>query len=172
MWTRLCWAPTRLLSQYGQAWTVHTCQAAWREVIKLVPTSPIIGFGPANYYWYTPRLDLLGFHFSFDSHSQYLDLLLQTGILGLGCFLWFAGEAGRLGWRLRRMTPEGFTRAYVYGALGGLAGTLAAGVLVDWVIPFVYNIGLAGFRSSVLAWLFLGGLVAVERGSSESELPD
>jgi len=59
--------------------------------------------------------------------------------------------------------PEGFARAYVYGALGGLAGTLVAGMLADWLIPFVYNVGLAGFRTSVLAWLFLGGLVAMEQ---------
>jgi hypothetical protein len=33
----------------------------------------------------------------------------------------------------------------------------------DWVIPFVYNIGMAGFRASVLAWLFMGGLVVIEQ---------
>jgi hypothetical protein len=30
------------------------------------------------------------------------------------------------------------------------------------VVPFVYNVGLDGFRSSMLGWLFLGGLVAME----------
>jgi hypothetical protein len=29
----------------------------------------------------------------------------------------------------------------------------------------VYNIGLPGFRSSVMAWVFLGGLIALESGS-------
>jgi hypothetical protein len=84
-------------------------------------------------------------------------------LLGLVCFIWFAWEAWRLGWRLRARVPDGFAQAYVYGALGGLAGTLAAGMLADWVLPFVYNIGLAGFRASVLGWLFLGGLVALEQ---------
>ena len=59
--------------------------------------------------------------------------------------------------------PEGFAKAYVYGALGGLAGMLVAGMLGDWVLPFVYNIGFAGFRASVLGWIFLGGLVALEQ---------
>ena len=49
------------------------------------------------------------------------------------------------------------------GALGGLGGTLVAAVLVDWVLPFVYNIGMTGFRSSILAWVFLGGLVSIEQ---------
>ena len=38
----------------------------------------------------------------------------------------------------------GFAQAYVYGALGGLAGMVVAGMLGDWVLPFFYNVGLAG----------------------------
>ena len=34
---------------------------------------------------------------------------------------------------------------------------------VDWVLPFTYNIGLSGFRTSMLAWMFLGGLVSIEQ---------
>jgi hypothetical protein len=70
---------------------------------------------------------------------------------------------GWLGWRLRNQAPTGFAQAYVYGALGGLAGTLVAGALADWIVPFVYNVGLTGFRASMLAWLFLGGLVSIEQ---------
>jgi hypothetical protein len=36
-------------------------------------------------------------------------------------------------------------------------------MLGDWIIPFVYNVGLKGFRASVLGWIFLGGLVVIER---------
>ena len=36
------------------------------------------------------------------------------------------------------------------------------GILGDWVLPFFYNIGMTGFRSSVLVWLFFGGLVSLE----------
>jgi hypothetical protein len=36
-------------------------------------------------------------------------------------------------------------------------------------LPFVYNIGLAGFRASVLGWLFLGGLVSLEQMSRGAE---
>ncbi len=100
---------------------------------------------------------------NFNSHNQYVDIVAQTGLLGLLCFLWFAWEVGRLGWRLRGRVPGGFAQAYVYGALGGLVGTLAAGMMADWVLPFVYNIKLDGMRASVLGWLFLGGVVALEK---------
>ena len=65
--------------------------------------------------------------------------------------------------KLRKSVPEGFAQAYVYGAIGGLAGTFAAAALADWVIPFVYNIGLTGMRGSILAWIFLGGVIAIEQ---------
>jgi O-antigen ligase len=136
---------------------------AWILVLDMVQANPIFGFGPANYYWYAPLFPIRGYAVEFSSHNQYLDLIAQTGLLGLACFLWFVVEIGLLAWRLRNQAPSGFSRAYVYGALGGLAGTLTAGMLADWILPFVYNVGLTGFRSSVLAWLFLGGLVSIER---------
>ena len=32
----------------------------------------------------------------------------------------------------------------------------AAGMLGDWIVPFYYNAGVLGFRSSLLFWVFLG----------------
>lgn len=154
----------------GQEYSWVTRVEAWRIVLEIVKVNPLLGLGPANYYHYTPLYPILGWYVQFNSHNQYVDLIAQTGLLGLLCFLWFAWEAGRLGWRLRTRAPEGFARAYVYGALGGLAGTLAAGMLADWVLPFVYNIGFVSFRSAALAWLFLGGLVSLEMIGRESEL--
>jgi hypothetical protein len=136
---------------------------AWLIVTEIAKASPLFGLGFANYYWYTPIFRIRGYAVQFNSHSQYIDLLAETGIIGLIVFFWFFWEVARLGLSLLERVPEGFARAYVYGALGGLAGTLLAGFLVDWVLPFVYNIGLTGFRASVLGWLFLGGLVSLER---------
>ncbi len=136
---------------------------AWSIVLKIAKVDPILGLGPANYHWYTPLFPIRGYAVQFNSHSQYIDLIAQTGVLGLGCFLWFAWAVGRLCWRLRTTAPEGFARAYVYGAFGGLIGSLVAGALGDWVLPFFYNVGLYGFRSSILTWLFLGGLVVIDQ---------
>ncbi len=136
---------------------------AWIIIVKMLGVNPILGFGPANYYWYTPLYRIRGYVVQFNSHNQYLDILAQIGILGLGCVLWFFAEAAWLGWRLCAEAPKGFARAYAYAALGGLAGTAASGMLVDWFFPFVYNIGFNGFRSSIFAWLFLGGLVSIEQ---------
>lgn len=136
---------------------------AWLIVVEIIKVNPILGLGPANYRWYTPLFPIRGYAVQFNSHNQYVDLVAQTGLLGLACFFWFFWEVGRLGWQLRERVPAGFAQAYVYGALGGVCGTLVAAMLGDWVLPFFYNVTLRGFRSSVLAWLFMGGLVALEQ---------
>jgi O-antigen ligase len=153
---------SNLLNAGDNAYSELTRLQAWNILFQIIKSSPILGLGPANYYFYTPLFSILGYYVKFNSHNNYVDLVAETGILGLACFLWFSFEVGRVGWQLRARVPDGFARAYVYGALGGLVGTLVAGLLGDWILPFVYNIGLAGFRASVLAWIFIGGLVALE----------
>jgi hypothetical protein len=146
----------------GEQWSWSTRLEAWRIVLEISKASPILGLGFGNYHFYTKLIPIMGWYSTFNSHNQYIDLIAQTGVLGLACFCWLIAETGALGWRLRRHVPEGFATAYVYGAIGGVVGVLVSGGLVDWVLPFVYNIGLTGFRASVLAWVFLGGLVSLE----------
>ena len=47
--------------------------------------------------------------------------------------------------------------------LAAWIGALIVMVFADWILPHVYNIGFPGFQASVLVWLFLGGLVALEQ---------
>ncbi len=142
---------------------------AWRILAKIIKVNPLFGLGPANYFWYTPSYPILGYSVNFNSHNNYIDIVAQIGILGLVCFLWFAWEVGRLGWTLREKVPPGFSKAYVLGALGGLGGTLIAGMFGDWFLPYVYNVGVKGFRASVIGWLFLGGLVSIYQMASHKE---
>jgi len=147
----------------SEDYSVSTRLDAWLILAHIIKISPILGLGFANYYWYTPLFPIRGYAVSFNSHNNYVDIAAQTGLAGLVCFLWLLWELGRLGWRLRERAPVGFAQAYVYGALGGLAGTAVIGMMGDWVLPFFYNIGLIGFRTSMLSWLFLGGLVSIEQ---------
>ena len=136
---------------------------AWLIVAEITRANPIFGLGFANYNSFAILFPIRGYAVRFNSHSQYVDIVAQTGIIGLMCILWFFGAVAWVGWQLRDRVPAGFPRAYVYGALGGLVGMLVAAALGDWVLPFFYNVGLRGFRASVLGWLFLGGLVILEQ---------
>jgi hypothetical protein len=163
---------TKLINSDWYSW--GTRMDAWIIVLQISQVNPLLGLGFANYYWYTPLFPIRGWAVSFNSHSQYVDLIAQTGIVGLLCYLWIFFELGRLGWRLSKQLPDGFANAYANGVFAGVVATMVAGYLVDWVLPFVYNIGFAGFRASILPWIFCGGLVAIEQiyaGKTQSELP-
>jgi O-Antigen ligase len=147
----------------SEEYSVSTRFDAWSILAQIIKINPVLGLGFANYYWYTPLFHIRGYEVSFNSHNNYLDIVAQTGFVGLVCFLLFLWQVGWLGWRLREQAPAGFAQAYVYGALGGLVGMVVVGMMGDWVLPFFYNIGLSGFRSSMLGWLFLGGLVSLEQ---------
>ena len=96
------------------------------------------------------------------SHNNYVDLIAQTGILGLSLFLWFAGTMLHTSWRFYQNLSDEFSQGYTASVLGGLVGTIVSGMLGDWFLPFVYNIGFAGLRSSILFWIFTGGLLALK----------
>jgi hypothetical protein len=72
-------------------------------------------------------------------------------------------EVAWLGWRLRNSFKEGFAAGYVNSMLATWVGIMVIMALADWFLPFVYNIGFPGFQASVLVWMFLGGLVALEQ---------
>lgn len=136
---------------------------AWLVVLDITRVSPIIGLGFANYYWYAQIFSIRGYNISFNSHSQYIDIIAQTGILGLIFFVWIFVEIARLSWKLINDLPEGFGKAYAHGIFAAVFGSLLAAFLGDWLLPFTYNVGLAGVRASVLTWVFFGGLIAVEQ---------
>jgi len=142
------------------------------RVIEVTMRNPITGLGPASYrpyagarplqygyaLWVAPKIN---------SHNNYVDLFAQTGLLGLGLFLWIAVELGLLGWRLHLRYREGFVGGYVHAMFATWIGSLVLMALADWILPFVYNIGFRGFQASILIWMFLGGLVAVEHWDSQ-----
>lgn len=156
----------------GNEYSLITRTEAWRILYEIILINPVLGLGPANYRNVTAFYPILGFYVPFNSHNNYIDIIAQIGILGLLFFLWLELEIGLLGLRLRNRVPEGFPKAFVYGALGGLGGILVAAMLGDWVIPYVYNVGYNGLRSSALAWFFLGALVFLEHKYPDPNPPE
>lgn len=147
---------------YADQYSVNTRGDAADILIKnIISVQPFLGFGPANYYNYSALFPIRGYYVRFNSHNQYLDLLAQVGLLGTICYLWFFGSVMVNARRLFRTLPPGFGQAYAAGILSLAVGLLVCGLLGDWVLPYVYNIGLAGMRSSVVGWMFMGGLVVL-----------
>ncbi len=145
--------------QYSAMTRLEASKVLW----PLVQDNPLLGLGPSNYYYRTAAVPILGWYVNFNSHNQYMDLLAQVGFLGLLAFVWFVFEISTTAVSALRHVAEGFPKAYVVGVIGGIAGTAVSGMLADWIVPFYYNIGIRGFRSSLLFWVFCGGLLALTR---------
>lgn len=156
---------TELISTDFYSWSTRL--DAWVIVLGISRVSPLWGLGFANYYWYTILFPIRGWAVSFNSHNQFVDLIGQTGIAGLLCFLWVFFEVGRLSWKLMKRLPDGFAKGYAFGVFAGVCGSLVASSLGDWLLPFPYNIGLTGLRASILPWIFFGGLISIEQLYSE-----
>jgi hypothetical protein len=145
------------------------------RVIEVTMRNPITGLGPAAYRLYAQMKPLqyreaVWFMPTISSHNNYVDLFSHVGLLGLGLFLWFAVEVIFLGLRLREQYKSGFVAGYVNGILAAWASALILMVFADWILPFVYNIGFSGFQASILIWLFLGVLIALENVESSEIL--
>lgn len=131
----------------------------WMQAWDLLSQYPVLGTGPAGYAAYYMTL-YVGSGSSMSTHSNYVDIAAQTGIVGMISFLWLLGALGIVAWRACREWRAGFSGGFSAAAAGGLIGAIVAMALGDWVIPFVYNQGIAGFRYTVHTWVFLGFLSA------------
>jgi hypothetical protein len=136
----------------------------WTRVLEVAEGQILLGLGPVGYapYYMTYSPDDAR-----SSHSNYLDIFAQTGVVGACFFLWFLGALFAVAFRARRRWPMGLPAGFANGALGGLAGMTVAMALGDWVIPFVYNQTLAGFRFTVHNWLILGALAGLAQLRSD-----
>lgn len=134
----------------------------WPTVIGLAlqNTSALFGAGPVGYI---PLYRSLVVGPAFSAHSNYVDIFAETGIVGFSFFAWFLFSVFRTGWTNGPKLDDGFLRAFNNGALGALVGTMFAMILGDWFIPFVYNIGYAGFDYNAYAWISLGAMVGLQR---------
>ncbi|MBN1657069.1 MAG: O-antigen ligase family protein [Anaerolineae bacterium] len=146
------------------------------RVLEVTMRNPITGLGPAAYRLYAPLKPLL-YEGAFwitpviSSHNNYVDLFSHAGVVGVALFAWFCVEVARLGLRVRTRVRSGFAAGYVNGMLAAGAGSLTLMFFADWMLPFVYNVGFSGFQAAVLVWLFLGGMIALERMENDRVEP-
>jgi hypothetical protein len=148
----------------------------WLDVFRMGSRSVLLGLGLANYiyYWQEPSFESWSYRYvnwyafaqrvyAPPAHNMFADVFAQTGTLGLFFLVWALVAALRLGLQVRRQPLSGFGRALANGVLCGFAALIVASfVFAEWLLPFVYNLGLKAFPHSVYAWLLLGTLVSLQ----------
>ncbi|MEI9813654.1 MAG: O-antigen ligase family protein [Acidobacteriota bacterium] len=153
-----------------EEYSAMTRRAAAETLWPLILSHPLVGTGPANYYYHVASTAILGWYVRFNSHNQYLDIAAQLGGLGMLAYAWLVAEMGLATWKLRTVFRDNFCEAYAIGALAGLVATVISGALADWIFPFYYNIGIEGMRSSLLFWIFMSGIFVLRDVQEEEAM--
>lgn len=139
----------------------NTRMAAWQINWNITSQHILFGTGPGGYAAYYMT------YFPYEAmatHSNYIDILAETGIVGTSLYLWLFGSLFVVGLRLvRKLRGRGdFIEAL---AISGFAGTIGCIVIMgfgDWLIPFAYTQTIAGFNYEVYSWLFMGTLLVID----------
>lgn len=121
----------------------------WMAVIEMVKDRPILGIGPGNdaFNQVYPKYQQAGYT-ALSAYSVVLEILVETGFVGLICFLWILIVTLTQGWvqmqRLRQVASrEGF---WLMAAIATMIGMLGHGMFdTVWYRPQV----------STLWWLML-----------------
>jgi putative inorganic carbon (HCO3(-)) transporter len=132
----------------------------WQGVKAMIGARPIIGIGPGNEafnkiypLFMRPKYTALS------AYSIYLEILVETGIVGLSCMIWLLLLTFNKGWRLiqgcrQQSAVEGL---WVMGALAAIAGLLVHGAVdTVWYRPPVSTL-----------WWFLMAMIAGQWASAE-----
>jgi O-antigen ligase len=140
----------------------NTRLAAWQVNWEVTGKHLLLGTGPAGYaaYYmsYFPDEGMA-------THSNYVDVIAQTGIVGLGLCEWFFLGLAWLGYKLcLRLRGRGdFEEALANAAFAGTIGCIVAMGFGDWLFPFAYTQTIIGFDYEVYSWLFMGMIPVLGR---------
>lgn len=133
---------------------------AWLHNWRVTGQHWLFGVGPAGYAVYYMSYFPME---AMATHSTYIDVLSQTGVVGFALFLWLFVALAVSGWKLvRRLKGSAdFEEAFAVAALGGCMAAMLSMVLGDWLVPFVYTQTIAGFDYAVYTWILLGGMMSL-----------
>lgn len=129
----------------------------WLAVLEMVKAKPLLGIGPGNKafnlvypFYQRPGFSALG------AYSVPLEIASETGLVGLGIYIWFLITLCRSTWtNLLKCRSQGQTQGlWLIAALSGLAGLIGQGLFdTIWYRPQV----------QIIWWLLVGIIASFDR---------
>jgi O-antigen ligase len=140
----------------------HTRTAAWEVNWRVTGKHLLFGTGPGGYATYYMSYFP---HDAMATHSNYIDIIAQTGIFGLLFSVMFFLILAWLGYKLclRLKQRNDFAEGLANAAFAGTIGCIVAMAFGDWLFPFAYTQTIAGFDFIVYSWLFMGSILVLDR---------
>ena len=127
----------------------------WQEAVNIIKDYPVLGTGLNTYSQVAPKYKLVWGGYA---HNCYLQMMAETGILGLMSFLWVLFVLFYKGIVNLRIIKDPFGYAVVLGSLAGLAGFL---------FQTMFDTNLYSVQLSALLWTTMGLIVSVPRAYIE-----
>lgn len=144
--------------------------AAWAINWSITKDHLLFGTGPAGYaaYYmtYLPSSAMA-------THSNYIDILSETGLVGTAAYMWLWATVLWVGFRVvHRLRGRGdFLQALANAAFAGAVACIVIMGFGDWLIPFAYTQTIMGFDYAVYNWIFVGTLLVVDRFTAPTARP-
>jgi O-antigen ligase len=122
----------------------------WRIALRMARNRPLLGVGPDNFRWvYGSFAQVKTWDTGAHANSLYFEWLADTGVLGLGAFLWLAGATVMTAARsVRQVDAHSLWRL---GLLASLAAWLLHGTLDYFYEPLSTNAAFWLVAALVLA---------------------
>jgi hypothetical protein len=139
----------------GEApWVVGRLQL-WGAALRLIETRPLLGVGPDNFrHLYGAQLGLDTWDERVQANNLYLELLADTGVLGLAAFVWLTLPALTGALRALCAPIRAPTSCWLLGCSLGVLAFLVHGVLDSF---------LAFTPTALLFWMLLAMILNLSR---------
>ena len=140
----------------------------WGQAVVMFLESPILGQGYGAFAMlYEEDVALVGSYtaqFQLGAHSEYLQVMAELGIVGLGVWIWLNFAFLRYGFRALKTIDDGFYRSIVIGLMAAE---------ISLMVHFTVNNLLNGDAIGVPFWGIYGLLPAVvQMAAREKSTPE
>ena len=118
----------------------------WRGALQLAGDHPLVGFGPRTFSHIFPLFDQMPVKGVGSWHNDYLQVYLESGLMGLLPLLWILAVTMYTGWRVLRL--EGLKpdiRHLLQAFLMFLGVTFVLGGILDTLVGIAFRIVLGLF---------------------------
>jgi len=101
----------------------------WQGSLRIIRDYPITGLGWEGFGIVYPRYKPAeGRQLVCHAHNNFIDMAVDSGLLGLGIFIWFLVTIYKVGFHIFKELEDGYFKGIAWGFLGSLTAFLIAGL--------------------------------------------
>jgi putative inorganic carbon (HCO3(-)) transporter len=122
----------------------------WKTTLNISRDFPVLGIGEDNFDYYFERYKVQGFYdVTAHPHSDYLNVLVNSGIPGLFGFLWIWTVVLWHGFKVQKNSSDSFLKELALGATLAVVGFLVSGLFQNYYGTF----------ANCWGWWFMAGII-------------